>query len=122
MEDLRLLEQGNVDDLLFTKKLVRRSSWELSVPVAQGLQRLEQLRGPPVQTLVQMKSQFSETELNPPPLIRGNDLAALGVQPGPHFKEVLDLIHDQQLLQTIQTRDAALSFAQDFFASRKPSE
>lgn len=35
--------------------------------------------------------------LNPPPLVTGNDLIALGLQPGPRFKQLLDEVRDAQL-------------------------
>ncbi len=35
--------------------------------------------------------------LNPPPLVTGNDLIALGMKPGPRFKQLLDEVRDAQL-------------------------
>jgi poly(A) polymerase len=50
-------------------------------------------------------------ELNPPPLLTGDDLVQLGWSPGPHFKEVLDQVRDAQLNGEIATRDEALQLA-----------
>ena len=46
--------------------------------------------------------------LNPPPLITGDDLAALGLQPGPIYKRLLDAVREAQLEGTIQTKEEAL--------------
>lgn len=47
--------------------------------------------------------------INPPPLITGADLIALGLKPGPKFKEILETIRDAQLNGEIQTREEALA-------------
>lgn len=50
-------------------------------------------------------------EVNPPPLITGDDLVAIGLQPGAQFKELLDAARDAQLDGQIRTRDEALDLA-----------
>ena len=47
--------------------------------------------------------------LNPPPLVTGDDLLALGLKQGPKFKEWLDTIREAQLEQTIRTKEEALA-------------
>jgi poly(A) polymerase len=49
-------------------------------------------------------------EINPPPLITGDDLIRLGMPPGPEFKNLLDQIRDAQLNGEIETKDAALEW------------
>ena len=51
-------------------------------------------------------------ELDPPPLVTGDDLAALGMTPGPGFKRILAAVRDAQLEGRLPTRDAALALAQ----------
>lgn len=46
-------------------------------------------------------------ELNPPPLLTGDDLKAMGLTPGPHFKRMLDAVRNGQLDGTIRTVDQA---------------
>jgi poly(A) polymerase len=53
--------------------------------------------------------QWSDAELNPPPLITGEDLIALGLKPGPQFKVILDAVREAQLEGTITTREEALA-------------
>lgn len=44
----------------------------------------------------------------PQPLLRGEDLIALGLTPGPRFKEILRDVEDGQLEGRLKTRDEAL--------------
>ena len=46
-------------------------------------------------------------EINPPPLISGEDLIALGLYPGPQFRDLLETIRDAQLNEDISTRQEA---------------
>jgi tRNA nucleotidyltransferase/poly(A) polymerase len=50
-------------------------------------------------------------ELNPPPLITGDDLKQLGMPPGPAYRLVLDAVRDAQLDGQITTREEALALA-----------
>lgn len=45
-----------------------------------------------------------------PKLLRGRDLAALGVNPGPHFRQLLAKVRDAQLAGSVQNRDDALAY------------
>ena len=46
--------------------------------------------------------------LDPPPLVTGDDLIALGIEQGPLFKKLLDAVRDAQLEGTIRTKDEAI--------------
>ena len=54
---------------------------------------------------------LAETGLEPPPLIDGNDLAELGLTPGPLFGHVLEAVYDAQLEGSVGDRQAALVLA-----------
>lgn len=56
-------------------------------------------------------------ELNPPPLITGDDLKRLGLAPGPQFKRLLDLLRDEQLNGEISSPEAAITRAKELIAS-----
>lgn len=49
-------------------------------------------------------------ELNPPPLLTGDDLKQLGLSPGPRFKQLLDALRDAQLDKIVQTHTQAVDF------------
>jgi tRNA nucleotidyltransferase/poly(A) polymerase len=51
-------------------------------------------------------------ELNPLPLLTGDDLKRLGLPPGPAYKNLLDALRDAQLARLVQTREQAVTFIQ----------
>jgi poly(A) polymerase len=50
-------------------------------------------------------------QLNPPPLITGNDLRLLGIPCGPVYQRILDAVRDAQLEQRIHSPSEALDLA-----------
>lgn len=50
--------------------------------------------------------------LLPPPLLRGGDLLALGLKPGPRFKELLEAVREEQLEGRLSERAQALAWLQ----------
>jgi len=54
-------------------------------------------------------------EIRPTPLVKGDDLIALGHTPGPRFREILSAVEDQQLEGSLTTREAALDFVRQNF-------
>ncbi|HYF47900.1 MAG TPA: CCA tRNA nucleotidyltransferase [Planctomycetota bacterium] len=61
--------------------------------------------------------QESEETLRPPPLITGQDLIALGLQPGPKFKQILQEVEDRQLEGALTDKEAALAFVREWLKS-----
>ena len=59
-----------------------------------------------------MLREASPEELNPPPVLTGDDLLALGWEQGPLFKKVLDAVREAQLEGTVRTRDEATRLAE----------
>lgn len=55
-------------------------------------------------------------ELNPPPLLTGDDLRLMGLPPGPEYKRILDAVREAQLEGTIHTRPQAVDLARNLFA------
>jgi poly(A) polymerase len=68
----------------------------------------------------QLLREWSETDLHPEPLLTGHDLMALGLEPGPKFKELLDAVLDAQLDGTIQTQAEALALVKRLLAPPEP--
>jgi len=59
------------------------------------------------------RREWEQLQKEPPPmprLISGHDLANLGFEPGPIFREILRAVEDCQLEGTIRTREEALDF------------
>ena len=49
--------------------------------------------------------------LAPEPLVTGEDLIAMGLQPGPAFRRILDGVYDAQLEDRVADRDRAMELA-----------
>ncbi|MES2476864.1 MAG: CCA tRNA nucleotidyltransferase [Verrucomicrobiota bacterium] len=54
--------------------------------------------------------EFDAAPLIPPPLVTGRDLIAIGLQPGPRFREILETIQTEQLEGRILDRQPALDY------------
>jgi poly(A) polymerase len=52
--------------------------------------------------------EWSQADLNPPPLVTGHDLVRHGLEPGPLFKRLLDAVREAQLEGTVTTPKQAL--------------
>lgn len=57
------------------------------------------------------KQASASQEVVPPPLLNGRDILALGVEPGPIIRRILEQIQDAQMDGRITTREEALDFA-----------
>ncbi|MBL8793551.1 MAG: CCA tRNA nucleotidyltransferase [Planctomycetia bacterium] len=67
-------------------------------------------------------AQWSRDELNPEPLLTGDDLRqTLELKPGPSFKKLLDAVREAQLDGTIQNREQALALVQRLLTEEAPS-
>jgi poly(A) polymerase len=60
--------------------------------------------------LLRKRDEFANEPIIPPPLVRGDDLIALGLKPGPKFGEILEAVETRQLEGTLRTRDEALEW------------
>ncbi len=52
-------------------------------------------------------------ELNPPPLVTGDDLRAAGLTPGPQFKRILDAVREAQLEGKVRTKEDGLRMVRE---------
>jgi len=60
--------------------------------------------------LMRKREEFANEPIIPPPLVRGDDLIALGLKPGPKFGEILEAVETRQLEGTLRTREEALEW------------
>lgn len=63
-------------------------------------------------------AQLASEEIRPAPLVRGDDLIALGLTPGPIFSEILRQVEDQQLGGELRTREEALDWIKRNYSIR----
>jgi tRNA nucleotidyltransferase/poly(A) polymerase len=60
--------------------------------------------------LQRKQAEFSNEPIIPPPFVRGDDLIALGLKPGPSFGEILEAVETRQLEGTLRDREEALAW------------
>ena len=66
--------------------------------------------------LQRKREEFAHEPIIPPALVRGEDLMALGLKPGPKFGEILEAVETRQLEGTLRTREEALDWVQREYA------
>ncbi len=57
--------------------------------------------------------ELSNEQVNPKPLVNGNDLIAMGLEPGPVFSKILSKVMDEQLEETVASREEALALTKE---------
>jgi poly(A) polymerase len=62
--------------------------------------------------------EWSEAELNPPPLLTGHDLSRHGLKPGPLFKRLLEAVREAQLDCAVTTTKQALELVDRLVADQ----
>jgi poly(A) polymerase len=63
-------------------------------------------------------AELDHEEIRPAPLVRGGDLIALGLTPGPIFSEILRRIEDHQLGGDLGSREEALEWVKRHYSDR----
>jgi poly(A) polymerase len=63
-------------------------------------------------------NELKEKEIRPAPLVRGDDLIALGLTPGPIFADILRQVEDAQLGGELTSREEALEWIQTHYGQR----
>lgn len=94
----------------------KRRRWlqEPLFPLRLELMRLDCISSHGKMEIFDYAVQAYDMEKNRPPnavpLLRGEDLIAMGFEPGPAFRVMLDQLVDAQLEGTVQTREEAVAF------------
>lgn len=60
--------------------------------------------------LLRKGEEFANEPIIPPPLVRGSDLIAMGLKPGPRFSEILEAVETRQLEGALADRQEALDW------------
>jgi len=62
------------------------------------------------------QAQALQVSTTPPtPLLQGRDLIALGLDPSPRFREILDALYEQQIEGKLQSQEEALAYVKQHF-------
>src|SRR5437868_611926 len=65
--------------------------------------------------LLKKKEEFANEPIIPPPLVRGDDLIAMGLKPGPKFGEILEAVETRQLEGALKGREEAIEWVKAEF-------
>jgi poly(A) polymerase len=101
-----LVHQG-IEELLRLHRALARASGRSLEPI-EFCERM--LRDTPVE------------ELNPPPLLTGEDLIAAGLKPGPEFKRLLDAVREAQLEGVVKTLEEGTKLIRELIANSEHSQ
>jgi poly(A) polymerase len=63
-------------------------------------------------------AELKEEEIHPEPLVRGRDLIALGLTPGPIFGQILAQVEEAQLGGELHNHEEAIAWIRKHFADR----
>ncbi|MGQ3686130.1 MAG: CCA tRNA nucleotidyltransferase [Candidatus Loosdrechtia sp.] len=66
----------------------------------------------------EMYTKLSREEVKPKPFVTGHDLIAMGLKPGPLFRNILTKIQDEQLDGNITTREEALAMVKALISQK----
>ena len=66
--------------------------------------------------LLSKREEFANEPIIPPPLVRGDDLIALGMKPGPKFGEILEAVQTRQLEGALKDRQEALDWVKQEYS------
>ncbi len=64
--------------------------------------------------LLEKSDEFANEPLIPPPLVGGDDLIALGLEPSPQFSKILDTVQSMQLEGELTSREEALAYIRKY--------
>ena len=98
-------------ELADLKMLMAEPTW----PFLLELFRVDRLAAAadlgPFESLRRRAEALDPTEVAPPPLLSGDDLAAMGLSPGPRFGEILKTVYREQLNERITGKNQASELA-----------
>ena len=69
--------------------------------------------------IINKRSEFTEDQIKPEPLINGDDLIRLGFKPGPIFSKILNSVEEMQLEGNITNKDQAIDYVRDNYAEAR---
>lgn len=96
-------------DAPIKRLLVHPAAPEL-IALTSAMERAETRSDADARRLRERIALWSAGEINPPPILRGEDLMALGMHPGPAFRTILDTVREKQLNGELTTTADALQF------------
>ena len=72
--------------------------------------------------LLKKQEEYRQEDLKPKPLVNGHDLIAMGMKPGPQFKEILEEVWILQLEHAFKARDEAIQWVIEHYEKKGRNE
>lgn len=94
----------------------------LAHPAFPALVALFEARGPGDARIAALRARIAAIDprqIQPSPLVTGEDLMARGVAAGPIYKRILAAVYDEQLAETLRTREQALARLDQLLAAER---
>ncbi|MFT7622901.1 MAG: poly(A) polymerase [Myxococcota bacterium] len=101
---------ATVEGLANQVRCVREDRWPILHRLLVAERRASGADPAPIDALDELRRTVPPERLFPPRLLTGNDLMALGLKPGPRFKQLLHDLEDAQIEGEVATRDQAEAF------------
>lgn len=95
------------------KRFVTHERWPELRVVAEAILRGDQRSSELLEELIELKENTPESDLDPDPLLTGDDLLNMGLEEGPRVGEILEKIRCQQLNENLSSPDEARAFVRD---------
>jgi poly(A) polymerase len=116
----RTLQNAEQQERASLKRVLAHPGAAMLVEMMRASAAAEHVRSADVQFLDDFLEQHTLEDLNPPELVTGADLIAMGLKPSRRFQDLLNRIRDTQLNEQVQTRQEALNLLQGLVASLPP--
>ena len=91
------------------KRLLGRPRWSDLLSLHKASITSSSLAPGTYDAAIDRASRIPADQIAPKPLVTGEDLLGLGLQPGPKYKEILETLYDAQLNGELRDREFALS-------------
>ena len=107
---LRVTGQESLE-LADVKQLMSADAWDdLLLLLEADLRAIDESLDS-LEALRRRAKSVAPDNIAPPPLLTGNDLLAMGVEPGPVFGHIIDVVYRAQRNEEIATKEDALDLA-----------
>lgn len=116
VRSLPMLRRESDLELADLKMLMAEPTWPQLVELLRAVLTSANADLTPYWSVRRRAEAIDPADIAPPPLLTGDDLAAMGMSPGPRFGEILKNVYRAQLNTKIATRDEAAALVRQMMA------
>ncbi len=101
------------------KKILAEPFFKDLVNLQMAILKAERKSTEPLKKIQQRKESLKGVELQPKPLVNGNDLKNIGLEPGPEMGHLLEEIYVHQLEGILKDKNEAIKWAKEWLKEHK---